>query len=86
MYVIGVYDIAQKRVGKMHKLFKQYLIWIQNSVFEGEITKGSLMELKMRAKKIMDEDDSLIFFHSRDSKWLNKEIIGKERNSTDNFI
>jgi CRISPR-associated protein Cas2 len=54
MYVILVYDIGEKRVGKMLKLCRQYLNWIQNSVFEGEITEVKLTELKAKAKKIMD--------------------------------
>jgi CRISPR-associated protein Cas2 len=86
MYAILVYDINQKRVGKMLKLCRKYLIWIQNSVFEGEITRSKLEELKVSAKKIMKEDDSLIIFLSRDSKWLDKVIVGKERNDTSNMI
>ena len=38
MYIILVYDIGEKRVAKMLKLCRRYLNWIQNSVFEGEIT------------------------------------------------
>ena len=45
MYVIAVYDVGQKRVGKMLKLCRRYLNWIQNSVFEGEITDVKLKEL-----------------------------------------
>ncbi len=86
MYAILVYDINQKRVGKMLKLCRQYLTWIQNSVFEGEITRSKLEELKARAGKIMKEDDSLIIFLSRDSKWLDKEIVGKERNPPDTML
>ena len=87
MYVILVYDIGEKRVAKMLKLCRQYLNWIQNSVFEGEITEVKLKELKFRAKEIMlDESDSLIIFASRDEKWLEKEIIGNERSSIDNFL
>jgi len=87
MYVILVYDVGEKRVGKMLKLCRKYLHWIQNSVFEGEITEVKLKELIHAAKKIMDEDDdSIIVFKSRDEKWLNKEIIGVERNSTDIFL
>ena len=37
-YIILVYDIQQKRVGQMLKLCRQYLNWIQNSVFEGELS------------------------------------------------
>lgn len=87
MYIILVYDCGEKRVGKMLKLCRKYLNWIQNSVFEGEISEVKLKELKINAKLIMDEDvDSLIIFSSRNEKWLNKEIIGKERSCIDNFL
>ncbi|SHE83445.1 CRISPR-associated protein, Cas2 family [Mariniphaga anaerophila] len=87
MYIIAVYDVGQKRVGKMLKLCRQYLNWIQNSVFEGEISEVKLEELKIRAKEIMDEEtDSFILFRTRQEKWLEKEVVGKERSSIDNFL
>ena len=71
----------------MLKLCRQYLNWIQNSVFEGEISEVKLEELKIRAKEIMDEeDDSFILFKTRQEKWLDKEIVGKERSSLDNIL
>lgn len=71
----------------MLKLCRKYLSWIQNSVFEGEITDVKLKELEYKAKLIMNEqEDSLIIFKSRDEKWLEKELIGKERSSIDNFL
>ncbi|GAB6008902.1 CRISPR-associated endonuclease Cas2 [Dysgonomonas reticulitermitis] len=87
MYVILVYDIGEKRVGKMLKLCRKYLHWIQNSVFEGEITEVKLKELLSKARTIMKlEEDSVLVFKSRDEKWLEKEIVGQERNTLDNFI
>lgn len=88
MYVILVYDIGQKRVGKMLKLCRKYLSWIQNSVFEGEITDVRLKELILNAENIMrkEEGDSLIIFSSRSEKFLDKQIIGQERSSVDNFL
>lgn len=87
MYVILVYDIGEKRVGKMLKLCRKYLNWIQNSVFEGEITEVKLEELKIRASSIMkDNEDSLIVFKSRQEKWLEKEILGRERNPLDQIL
>lgn len=84
MYVILVYDVNQKRVGKMLKLCRKYLNWIQNSVFEGEITEVKLKDLIIRASMIIkEEEDSIILFKSRDEKWLDKEIIGKEKNPLD---
>lgn len=87
MYVILVYDINEKRVGKMLKLCRRYLNWIQNSVFEGEITEVKLKELAIKAKKIMNtEEDSLIIFKSRDKNWLDKEIVGLERSGLEQII
>lgn len=87
MYVILVYDCGEKRVGKMLKLCRKYLNWIQNSVFEGEITEVKLKELTLNAEKIMNSDeDSLIVFSSRTEKFLEKQIIGKERCTTDIFL
>ena len=87
MYIILVYDINQKRVGKMLKLCRKYLNWIQNSVFEGEITELKLKELKHRARSIMDEDeDNIIIFKSRQEKWLEKDIMGSEKNPLNRFL
>lgn len=87
MYVILVYDIGEKRVGKMLKLCRKYLTWIQNSVFEGEISESKFEELKVKSKKIMNEEvDSMIIFKSRNEKWLDKEIVGTERNSLENIF
>jgi CRISPR-associated protein Cas2 len=87
MYIILVYDIGEKRVGKMLKLCRRYLHWIQNSVFEGEITEVKLRELEHKARDLMNlKDDSLIVFQSREERWLEKRVIGKEKNELDNFL
>jgi len=87
MYVIAVYDVDSKRGSKMLKLCRRYLHWIQNSVFEGEITEVALKELIHDAKAIMDESqDSFIIFKNRSASWLDKQIIGQEKSSIDQFL
>ena len=87
MYCIVVYDINEKRVAKMLKLCRRYLNWIQNSVFEGEISELKLKEFIFEARQIMDESyDSLIIFSSRNERWLDKQVVGLERSSLDNFL
>lgn len=87
MYVILVYDIGEKRVGKMLRLCRRYLNWVQNSVFEGELSEVKLRELKLLASDIMKkEEDSLIIFSNRQSSWMQKEIVGKEKGSIDQFL
>lgn len=87
MYVILVYDVGEKRVGKMLKLCRRYLSWIQNSVFEGNLSKAQLRDLKMQIEDIIDkEKDSVIFFSSRMEYSMDREILGKERMPVDNFL
>jgi CRISPR-associated protein Cas2 len=87
MYVILVYDFGEKRVGKMLKLCRKYLNWIQNSVFEGEITDLQLKQIEASAAAFMNPDeDSIIIFSSRSQMFMDKRIIGVERNTTDNFL
>lgn len=87
MYVVLVYDFGEKRVAKMLKLCRKYLNWIQNSVFEGEISEVGLHELLISAKKIMkEESDSIIIFKGRDIRWTEKQIVGRERSNIDIFL
>lgn len=87
MYVILVYDFGEKRVGKMLKLCRKYLHWIQNSVFEGEITEVKLKELLQKVHLIMDkEEDSIILFKHPSIVYMDKQVIGKEKCSTDIFL
>jgi CRISPR-associated protein Cas2 len=93
MYVIAMYDIntetkaGQKRLRRIFKLMKKYLIRIQNSVFEGELTNAKVEELKLKVKGIIDDSiDSVIFFKSRDIKWMDKDICGAQKDDTDNFL
>lgn len=87
MYIILVYDIGEKRVGKMLKLCRQYLNWIQNSVFEGELTNSKLQELTIKIKSLIDtKEDSVILFTNKMDYNMSKQIIGKERMDVDNFL
>lgn len=86
MYVIAMYDVGSARCGKMLKLTRRYLHWIQNSVFEGEITEVQLKELVIEAEKIMREDDSFIFFKNRQKSYTEKQIVGVERSDIGQFL
>lgn len=87
MYVILVYDFGEKRVGKMLKLCRKYLNWIQNSVFEGEISEVKLKEMLQKAHQFMDKtEDSIILFKHPSQVYMDKEVIGHERSSIDVFL
>lgn len=87
MYVILVYDINEKRVGRALKVCRQYLNWVQNSVFEGETTPAKLKELKLRLKKVMNEkEDSVLIYAFAEQRLMDKQVVGQERNPTDSFL
>ncbi len=87
MYVILVYDFGERRVNKMLKLCRKYLNWIQNSVFEGEISEARLKELLILSEKFMDKnEDSIIIFSGPAQSSMEKKIVGKERSTIDNFL
>lgn len=87
MYVLIVYDVEEKRVAKAHKFLKRHLHWVQNSVFEGEVTEAQMEKIKVGLKAILDdENDSVLLYSARDQYWLKKEVMGKERGVTNNFL
>lgn len=80
MYIIIVYDINVERVHKVHKFLKTYLHWQQNSVFEGEITNAQYQTIIENLKEIIDENSDSILIYTFPKKYLNKKILGIEKN------
>ena len=71
----------------MLKLCRKYLHWIQNSVFEGEISEVKLKELLQKANGFMDRsEDSIILFKHPSVAYMDKEIVGRKRGTTDIFL
>ncbi len=85
-YYIAVYDVNQKRVGKMLKLFRRYLNWVQNSVFEGELSIAQHQQLQQEADDLMEEEDSVIFYQLRDELYMERVVLGKERAEINRFL
>jgi CRISPR-associated protein Cas2 len=87
MFVIVVYDVNQKRVAKVLKTCRKYLYWVQNSVLEGEINESAMVKLKAELERIIDKDeDSVIFYTFRTTKYSNRELMGIKKGGQDNFI
>lgn len=79
--------LMRKRVGKALKISRKYLHWVQNSVFEGEITEAKFMKLKNEMKQLInEEEDSVIFYILRTTSYTKREIIGLEKGGEENFI
>lgn len=87
MFVILTYDVGEKRVNRVRKLVKKYLIWTQNSVFEGNITESKLHKCLAEISKILDkQEDSLYVYRINNPKNILKDIVGKEKNCDELFL
>jgi CRISPR-associated protein Cas2 len=87
LFVILFYDFGEKRVAKALKTCRKYLSWVQNSVFEGEITEANLRKLELELKQKMKlEEDSLIIYTFANMKYSTREVIGVEKNPKSTFL
>ncbi len=87
LFVILVYDVNRKRVVKVLKKCRQYLNWVQNSVLEGEISEANFRKLKMELERIIRTDeDSVIFYCLRTTKYSFREIMGLKKGGDENII
>ncbi len=88
MFVILFYDINQKRCGKSLKICRKYLKWVQNSVFEGEISEAGYEKLVMELKKIVKEDDndSIVVYKFRQMKYYERKVYGIDKKKDTQFL
>lgn len=87
MYVIIVYDIKVERVNKVKSFLRQYLFWIQNSVFEGEASESEFKIIHYGLMKIIDtEVDSVIIYKLRMADVMNREVLGIEKAPIDEIL
>jgi CRISPR-associated protein Cas2 len=87
MYVILVYDINVDRVDRVRKFLRQSLIWVQNSVFEGQLTEAQFERVRVGLKEMIDEaEDAIVIYQLSSQKWVNRSTLGLEKNPTDNLL
>ncbi len=77
MFIIMVYDVGEERLPKVLSIGRKYLTWIQNSVFEGEISDANFIRLKDELSKTIDkEHDAITFYILRTTAYLKRENLG----------
>ena len=85
MYIVIVYDVSVERVNKVKKFLRQHLHWVQNSVFEGEITRAEFERIKAGLKDLIEEDaDSVVIYRLRSMP--QRDVMGVEKNPLEDII
>lgn len=65
------------------------IVWRDSLIYERDdlvYTRDEIIAAFNLSKYIMDNEDALIIFKSRQEKWLEKEYLGIKEDATDNFI
>lgn len=76
MFIILSYDINKKRVGKVMKTCRKYLVHVHRSVFEGQLTEAQLKRLKNELQSIVNlEEDAICIYRMESLKFTQKEQI-----------
>ena len=74
-------------MNKVLKIARKYLNWVQNSVLEGEISDAGFEKLKMELKEVIRPDeDSIVFYLMRTTRYTSREIMGIEKGVRDIII
>jgi len=63
VYVIIVYDVSVERVSKVCNFLRRYLVRVQNSVFEGDLTDRQFADIEHGLKKIIKKDEDSVRFY-----------------------
>ena len=86
-YAFLFYDVNEKRVQKVFKICKKYLVHYQKSVFRGEITPAKMMKLKNELKKLIDEEEDFVCIISTMSDTTFKEeVLGNKAPNGEDLI
>ena len=77
MFVILTYDISADRNAKMLKTCRKYLMHVQKSVFEGNLTEAKLKKLQKELEQIICmESDKLCIYKLESLRFVSKVKLG----------
>jgi len=77
VFVILVYDTLAERNPHVLKTCRQYLHWVQRSVFEGELSAAQYRSLTRELRAQIDTSyDSVRIYSTRAAEFIDKHTIG----------
>jgi CRISPR-associated protein Cas2 len=86
-YAFVFYDVNEKRVYKVFKICKKYLVHYQKSVFRGAITPSKLISLRHELKEMIDEDEDFIcIIKLMSGNVFEEETLGNNQSAEDLFL
>lgn len=78
VFVIVVYDVEAARTSLFLKFLRQYLVHVQNSVFEGEVTEGQAEEVEAQLSVMMKSGESVILYRASGPSLIDRKVFGDD--------
>lgn len=85
-YVIIVYDVQADRTPKFLRYLRRYLTHVQNSVFEGELTEGTLEEVKTTLESMVETGESVMVYRMASEKYVDRFVVGDDPMDDQQFL
>lgn len=86
-YIFLFYDVSEKRVNKIFKICKKYLVHHQRSVFRGEISPSNFIKLRKELKDIIDKkEDYISFIKFISDSYFDEETMGTPWKEDENMF
>lgn len=86
MYVIIAYDVSVERVNKVKKYLRTQLTWVQNSLFEGELTDSRYLKIKSELEKLIETSDNIAIYKFQNKNFLERIDLGTKKGDPEEII
>ena len=86
MYVITAYDVEAKRTQLFKKTCQRFLSRVQNSVFEGNLTRAQLMKLTHQLKQLIKSEEMVKLWVIADNQIFTIHTLGTQKQFKENFL
>jgi CRISPR-associated protein Cas2 len=85
-YLIVVYDVQADRTPKFLKYLRQYLVHVQNSVFEGELTAGQAAEVESTLEEMLEPGESVMVYRMAGESYVERSVYGDDPMDDQQFL
>jgi CRISPR-associated protein Cas2 len=86
VYVIAVYDVQADRTRLFLNYLRRFLVHVQNSVFEGEVTEGELERMRNDLDDLLEPGESTIIYTVSAEDYVDRTVFGDDPTEDSQFL
>ena len=86
VYVIAVYDVQADRTRLFLNYLRRFLVHVQNSVFEGEVTEGELKRMRNGLEDLLEPGESTIIYTVSAEDYVDRTVFGEDPTEDSQFL